>query len=182
MEWRECRGGDFFFVMRRRPPRSTLVPYTTLFRSVDADAQGTAAADLARPRLQPGRRGSDDVDRLAADEDVDAVRLDDVVPVAAGDDLGPPVAHRDLVVAAAGEHAVGVAAGIDDVAEVRARDEVAPPVAERQAPAGDQAQPVVAGAAEQAGGPGPRADHLVVAGETPDARGARVRAQPVGPA
>src|SRR3712207_8354784 len=77
MEWRECRGGDFFFVMRRRPPRSTLVPYTTLFRSVDADAQGTAAADLARPRLQPGRRGSDDVDRLAADEDVDAVRLED---------------------------------------------------------------------------------------------------------
>src|SRR5438094_8128670 len=24
---------DFFFLMRRRPPRSTLFPYTTLFRS-----------------------------------------------------------------------------------------------------------------------------------------------------
>src|ERR1035438_10519689 len=34
-----CRGGDarcggFFFLMIRRPPRSTLFPYTTLFRSV----------------------------------------------------------------------------------------------------------------------------------------------------
>src|ERR1017187_10650868 len=28
----------FFFLMIRRPPRSTLFPYTTLFRSVAADA------------------------------------------------------------------------------------------------------------------------------------------------
>src|ERR1019366_10684480 len=27
---------SFFFLMIRRPPRSTLFPYTTLFRSVDA--------------------------------------------------------------------------------------------------------------------------------------------------
>src|SRR3712207_7817039 len=27
----------FFFLMIRRPPRSTLFPYTTLFRSADAD-------------------------------------------------------------------------------------------------------------------------------------------------
>src|SRR2546422_2217300 len=27
----------FFFLMIRRPPRSTLFPYTTLFRSVEAD-------------------------------------------------------------------------------------------------------------------------------------------------
>src|SRR3712207_7800241 len=33
----------FFFLMIRRPPRSTLFPYTTLFRSVDA---------LARTRAQ----------------------------------------------------------------------------------------------------------------------------------
>src|SRR6201989_3701055 len=32
----------FFFLMIRRPPRSTLFPYTTLFRSVD---------DLARRRI-----------------------------------------------------------------------------------------------------------------------------------
>src|SRR3712207_8056014 len=27
--------GSFFFLMIRRPPRSTLFPYTTLFRSID---------------------------------------------------------------------------------------------------------------------------------------------------
>src|SRR3712207_9572103 len=39
---------DFFFLMIRRPPRSTLFPYTTLFRSqvqaVGADASGVVAA------------------------------------------------------------------------------------------------------------------------------------------
>src|SRR5215208_1774172 len=39
-----------FFVMTRRPPRSTLFPYTTLFRSVP-DAAGDAAHRL--PRLGP---------------------------------------------------------------------------------------------------------------------------------
>src|SRR3989337_3270359 len=29
-----------FFLMIRRPPRSTLFPYTTLFRSLDINAQG----------------------------------------------------------------------------------------------------------------------------------------------
>src|SRR2546423_9570586 len=36
----------FFFLMIRRPPRSTLFPYTTLFRSVDV-----FDADLTRPVL-----------------------------------------------------------------------------------------------------------------------------------
>src|SRR5688572_32311355 len=31
----------FFFLMIRRPPRSTLFPYTTLFRSRDAEWQGS---------------------------------------------------------------------------------------------------------------------------------------------
>src|SRR5436309_14111554 len=31
----------FFFLMIRRPPRPTLFPYTTLFRSVGADADAT---------------------------------------------------------------------------------------------------------------------------------------------
>src|SRR5437763_13826852 len=35
----------FFFIMRRRPPRSTLFPYTTLFRS---DAVKTAALPAAQ--------------------------------------------------------------------------------------------------------------------------------------
>src|SRR3712207_9452625 len=34
MSWR------FFFLMIRRPPRSTLFPYTTLFRSCRRDADG----------------------------------------------------------------------------------------------------------------------------------------------
>src|SRR3712207_9034429 len=32
----------FFFLMIRRPPRSTLFPYTTLFRSVEREAVRTA--------------------------------------------------------------------------------------------------------------------------------------------
>ena len=44
-----------FFLMIRRPPRSTLFPYTTLFRSVDPDAgrdwgqeeKGTAEDEMA---------------------------------------------------------------------------------------------------------------------------------------
>src|SRR5258708_29364586 len=36
----------FFFLMIRRPPRSTLFPYTTLFRSVRAAEAALAAARL----------------------------------------------------------------------------------------------------------------------------------------
>src|SRR5256885_9689184 len=55
----------FFFLMIRRPPRSTLFPYTTLFRSLPAadrrrrpDAQGPARADRhpAHPTRRIGRR------------------------------------------------------------------------------------------------------------------------------
>src|SRR5436853_7912394 len=47
----------FFFLMIRRPPRSTLFPYTTLFRSpnASADAGGALRARSARRR----RRGRD---------------------------------------------------------------------------------------------------------------------------
>src|SRR5437764_5528527 len=37
----------FFFLMIRRPPRSTLFPYTTLFRSRESQAVRDAAVDLA---------------------------------------------------------------------------------------------------------------------------------------
>src|SRR5215470_11687246 len=56
-----CREGKwsyrcFFFLMIRRPPRSTLFPYTTLFRSRRRRA-GCAPAPAARPsRTGLGRR------------------------------------------------------------------------------------------------------------------------------
>src|SRR5256885_6906440 len=62
----------FFFLMIRRPPRSTLFPYTTLFRSArlgwrgrrgGARARGAAAAGgRHRQRLDPAARHP--VDRL----------------------------------------------------------------------------------------------------------------------
>src|SRR5256885_10341990 len=45
----------FFFLMIRRPPRSTLFPYTTLFRSPFAIC-GRAAARLNRDRCRGRRR------------------------------------------------------------------------------------------------------------------------------
>src|SRR3712207_7724862 len=51
----------FFFLMIRRPPRSTLFPYTTLFRSRQA-ARGVAAA--RRDRLRRPPRGEGDAERI----------------------------------------------------------------------------------------------------------------------
>src|SRR3712207_8397764 len=42
----------FFFLMIRRPPRSTLFPYTTLFRS---DLDRVASAHRAHPLRRPGQ-------------------------------------------------------------------------------------------------------------------------------
>src|SRR3712207_7337089 len=41
-------GVDFFFLMIRRPPRSTLFPYTTLFRSLGVVGECQADAGHAR--------------------------------------------------------------------------------------------------------------------------------------
>src|SRR2546428_7105095 len=49
----------FFFLMIRRPPRSTLFPYTTLFRSLLA---GLGGEDVVTPRPQPGPEGPEDGD------------------------------------------------------------------------------------------------------------------------
>src|SRR5437899_11830850 len=43
----------FFFLLLRRPPRSTLFPYTTLFRSCVDSRQGLGPCDW-----EPGRGGS----------------------------------------------------------------------------------------------------------------------------
>src|ERR1039457_5485793 len=45
-------GGFFFFLMIRRPPRSTLFPYTTLFRSHDESSpNGRYALWRRRPKM-----------------------------------------------------------------------------------------------------------------------------------
>src|SRR3712207_7126529 len=66
----------FFFLMIRRPPRSTLFPYTTLFRSVKDDDEvqalrrACAGADralaelAAEGALRPGRSGDRKSTRL----------------------------------------------------------------------------------------------------------------------
>src|SRR2546430_4263774 len=41
----------FFFLMIRRPPRSTLFPYTTLFRSLGVAMERHRGVDRARTRL-----------------------------------------------------------------------------------------------------------------------------------
>src|SRR3712207_8758943 len=52
--------GYFFFLMIRRPPRSTLFPYTTLFRSRARRGRARRARDLARDRRASAlrRRGA----------------------------------------------------------------------------------------------------------------------------
>src|SRR4030066_651906 len=47
---------NFFFLMIRRPPRSTLFPYTTFFRSRSATRPATPSSRPWR-RSSPGRSG-----------------------------------------------------------------------------------------------------------------------------
>src|SRR3712207_9594649 len=49
----------FFYLMIRRPPRSTLFPYTTLFRSTGCTALTEGgSSDAARSPLADDRRGA----------------------------------------------------------------------------------------------------------------------------
>src|SRR5690242_20987464 len=54
-----CVFSFFFFLMIRRPPRSTLFPYTTLFRSAGRLRRGRRYAPLAAagPRCRLSRAG-----------------------------------------------------------------------------------------------------------------------------
>src|SRR2546421_2667864 len=69
----------FFFLMIRRPPRSTLFPYTTLFRSRRTGQTKQQAPGAAQP-LQLGcrSRGS----RRAAQRPRQRERIDERVPLA----------------------------------------------------------------------------------------------------
>src|SRR3712207_8395442 len=81
MYWRRL----FFFLMIRRPPRSTLFPYTTLFRSTlsEVDLQDAAGGTRRRPEVLRRARGqglhrpSGEVRcvQLRADEDRKSTRL-----------------------------------------------------------------------------------------------------------
>src|SRR2546427_4230593 len=53
----------FFFLMIRRPPRSTLFPYTTLFRSDRSRGGAAVVRDLGRGLPLHGRRGPGMADR-----------------------------------------------------------------------------------------------------------------------
>src|SRR2546429_9101233 len=46
----------FFFLMIRRPPRSTLFPYTTLFRSAGPASENQPSDEHPRHQLDGGRR------------------------------------------------------------------------------------------------------------------------------
>src|SRR2546426_12513207 len=65
----------FFFLMIRRPPRSTLFPYTTLFRSLISDGE-TGLMD-GHARWQPAGRIDDllGVQRLGMRSDRKSTRL-----------------------------------------------------------------------------------------------------------
>src|SRR3712207_8911675 len=67
-----------FFLMRRRPPRSTLFPYTTLFRSVADEPHAGAAGHVAVGDVAAGdrahARGAEDRSHLdRADRVLDLV-------------------------------------------------------------------------------------------------------------
>src|SRR5258708_25112034 len=57
--------GLFFFLMIRRPPRSTLFPYTTLFRSQRSDVRRSAArsSTVQLPTATPASAAAPSADR-----------------------------------------------------------------------------------------------------------------------
>src|SRR5215216_7006691 len=59
---RGARDRSVFFLMIRRPPRSTLFPYTTLFRS-RRRAAGVASFELEAARVDAARVHAQDVSR-----------------------------------------------------------------------------------------------------------------------
>src|SRR3712207_8561976 len=61
-----CKSPVVFFVMIRRPPRSTLFPYTTLFRSADAEGAGVRQHVVGDGLTQRGV-GDHEVDGPAVD-------------------------------------------------------------------------------------------------------------------
>src|SRR3712207_7701805 len=72
---RECDLICFFFLMIRRPPRSTLFPYTTLFRSPDSDLR--LIAEEAGTEVKSRKRRSIGEDTESPYETVDGLRSEE---------------------------------------------------------------------------------------------------------
>src|SRR2546429_7389581 len=69
----------FFFLMIRRPPRSTLFPYTTLFRSLADEATGVAARSLREllpASMREAETFSEKLRALAAEADALVRQMD----------------------------------------------------------------------------------------------------------
>src|SRR5271163_1403854 len=66
---RACKAFLFFFLMIRRPPRSTLFPYTTLFRSPEPEAPGRRHATFCRTRPPHSHRRDRKSTRLNSSHD-----------------------------------------------------------------------------------------------------------------
>src|SRR3712207_7873038 len=70
----------FFFLMIRRPPRSTLFPYTTLFRSLDRTQchgerrGGGVGVDVVHDAVAVGRHGGHDRDLAPLEQRGDRCR------------------------------------------------------------------------------------------------------------
>src|SRR6266705_762444 len=107
---------SFFFLMIRRPPRSTLFPYTTLFRSAAAlGGRQVEPGELGRERLDEQRgRGAIPVVALVAHlhrlrdqrAEIDAPRAPDGLAERRTDDIPEPAQAIDHVrsVGAVAEH------------------------------------------------------------------------------
>src|SRR3712207_4084511 len=82
--------------MRRLPPRSTLFPYTTLFRSIDADRLRLPGLELARLHLAAGPLDLQRVHDLPVvrDPEGDDARPSDPWVRGVEPELGLPDAHR----------------------------------------------------------------------------------------
>src|SRR5438874_12638175 len=73
----------FFFLMIRRPPRSTLFPYTTLFRSHNVNRCGRSR-HLARKLSLRRKRSSPNVFEMAATETITSIILIKLIRVSLG--------------------------------------------------------------------------------------------------
>src|SRR3712207_111937 len=89
-----CKGCDFFFLMIRRPPRSTLFPYTTLFRSLGYFAPHAAYSSA-------GTAGQQVTEFKAMVKSLHAAGIEVILDVvynhtAEGDHTGPTLAFKGI--------------------------------------------------------------------------------------